>query len=157
MTNLTLEQARKIYRQGNDEIREIVEWIFSKEKLERREKKREDFWEVEWYSIDNQCLIWRYIFFNSGSHTKNIRTTKEKAEASLAKSQLDQWMKKANDWWVPNWTDNKHKFIIYVSKLEVYKWITRLEQYFLSFKTQEIRDQFLKDRRKLIEQAKPLL
>lgn len=84
--------------------------------------------------------------------------TKEEAEACLALSQLCQWRDKYNEGWKPDWSfHNERKYTIYIENNEITTGLDFSCKSVLSFKTKEIRDEFLADFKDLIEIAKPLL
>lgn len=115
---------------------------------------------------------WRYVnsiselkdakidLISVSANDKNIRPTRELAEACLAMSQLAQlrnetWRRDGD--WKPDWKDSNEKFVIEICEDEIYKaWYLIVHQ-FLAFRTAEIRDEFLDKHRELIEKAKPLL
>ena len=89
---------------------------------------------------------------------KNLLPSRELAEAILVLCQLIQLRDCYNNGWKPDWTDsNEDKYTIVLLRntpiTECYTTINRI----LSFKTAELRDQFLENFRDLIETAKPLL
>jgi len=88
---------------------------------------------------------------------RNIFATKEQAEASVALAQLSQLMQVYNDGWVPNWINGDWKYVIYFISDNVTVSYFVENRKFLSFKTPEIRDEFLKNFKDLIIIAKPLL
>ncbi len=84
--------------------------------------------------------------------------TKEEAEASIALAQLCQLRDVYNDGWKPNWTDtNTCGYLIKYYNESIFVGKTALDRVVLAFKTEELRDEFLKNFRDLIETAKPLL
>ena len=89
--------------------------------------------------------------------TKNIFPTRAEAEACLALSQLCQLRDQYNDGWKPDWTDDTKKHIICIHKECIYSGHAYGTKYILSFKTEELRDEFLENFRDLIKTAKPLL
>lgn len=95
--------------------------------------------------------------YTAANHNKNIFPTKEEAEACLALSQLCQLRDRYNDGWKPNWTDNNEKFCIFFNNEKVYSGLSYYTRHILSFKTFEIREEFLKNFKDLIETAKSLL
>lgn len=88
---------------------------------------------------------------------RNIFPTKEEAEASIALAQLCQLRDRYNDGWKPNWRDGTNKYCIsfYDDNLQFESWGNYRKT--LSFKSAELRDEFLENFRDLIEKAKPLL
>ena len=78
-------------------------------------------------------------------------------EAVLALCQLIQLRNAYNGEWVPDWTNNlQNKYAIYNREKEIE--ITKLTNCgeILYFKTAELRDEFLRNFRPLIEKLKPL-
>lgn len=86
-----------------------------------------------------------------------IWTTKEQAEACLAMSELSQLMKEVNGDWQPDCKNNEYKHVIYFDNDNIEIEVFVNSHWFLSFKTKEIRDEFLEVNRLLILKAKPLL
>lgn len=88
---------------------------------------------------------------------RNILPSKELAEAMLALCQLIQLRDCYNDGWKPDWNKEYYKYNIgYVCNTlcaDSSSYIQRV----LSFKSGELRDEFLENFRDLIETAKPLL
>ena len=73
-------------------------------------------------------------------------------------AQLSQLMHVYNDGWVANWSDsNSKKYTIEIFGECVYSNYYFETKKFLAFKTSEIRDEFLKNFKSLILEAKPLL
>lgn len=89
---------------------------------------------------------------------RNVFPTKEEAEACLALAQLCQLRDRYNDGWKPDWNNGKeYKYSIVINKGRPFEDIYFNIQKVLSFKTEELRDEFLENFRNLIEIAKPLL
>ena len=59
--------------------------------------------------------------------------------------------------WKPNWDDSNDKYVIYFHDNKIDKNSFQWTCQFLSFQSAEIRDEFLKNFRDLIETAKPLM
>ena len=100
-------------------------------------------------------LITRYK--SNLTEDKNVFPTKELAEAALALAQLLQLRDKYNNGWVPNWNSNSLKYSIKTFCNNVATDEIMYSQTTLTFKTEEIRDEFFKNFRSLLEIAKPLL
>jgi hypothetical protein len=89
---------------------------------------------------------------------KNVFATAEQAEAALAMAQLSQLRDAYRQGWKPDWKNaNTKKYVIFYedSQLKTDYWYTR--QYFLSFETSLIAQEFLKNFKDLIEKALPLM
>lgn len=88
---------------------------------------------------------------------KNILPDRVTAEASLTLCQLIQLRNAFNGDWVPDWTDHQPKYVIHLDggKVSKFDWF-RTASSPLFFKTLELRDEFLRCFRPLIEKLKPL-
>ena len=99
------------------------------------------------------------VFVGGKRDPKNtgIFPNKETAEAFLALMQLIQLRDCYRQGWVPDWKDGTEKYVIVqydnVLSYEVCQRISRV----LSFQSVEIRNEFLKNFRDLIEQARELI
>ena len=85
--------------------------------------------------------------------------SREQAEAAIALAQLSQLREVYRQGWEPDWDDFEQlKFVINFdgeNEIIVDNWMTF--PFFLSFQSKEIRNEFLKNFRDLIEKAKPLM
>lgn len=145
-------------------------WNFNPvEKEDRLSKSWEEFCEMfpikagECY-IDTASVIIKYTFqgerrtaTRKAKTDQNILPDRATAEAVLALCQLIQLRNTYNGDWVPDWDDATEKYFI-----EFYKNKITTEIYYnlpsspLFFKTEELRDEFLRNFRPLIEKLKPL-
>lgn len=91
------------------------------------------------------------------SENKNTWKTKEQAEACLAMSELSHLIYEVNKDWIPDYTNDDTKYVINIFEDKIDKDCFSNTQFFLSFKTAEIRDKFLEENCELILKAKPLL
>ena len=169
-----MEKERKITAPDGCEVEKVeivngVAVVTFREKERKLPKSWEDFYEMfpiiipynfgikkqDLYSDDvvflqsyNKRLIeemWKF----TGNHIT--------AEAVLALCQLIQLRNCYNGDWVPDWTnDNETKFVIRFLNNEIYQTIGYESPTPLYFKTKELRDEFLKYFRQLIEKLKPL-
>ena len=87
----------------------------------------------------------------------NVLPDRATAEAVLALCQLIQLRNCYNGDWMPNWTDEEPKFVIHFSagEIEEFEWYNTASSP-LCFKTIDLRDEFLRNFRDLIEKLKPL-
>lgn len=120
-------------------------------------KTWEELGRVEGYYVNSDSEAGSY-----NSPTKrsvmNVFPTKELAEASIAMAQLSQLREVYRDGWKPNWDDiSQIKHVIELGKNKLIVNYCYLSSKFLSFQSPEIRDEFLKNFRELIETAKPLM
>jgi len=88
---------------------------------------------------------------------KNVFSTKEQAEASIALAQLSQLKAVYNGGWVADWNLNCLKHCIDFDSNVIKKTRNYNASVFLSFKDEETRDLFLENFRELIIKAKPLM
>ena len=88
---------------------------------------------------------------------RNLLPNEKYAEAMLALCQLIQLRDCYNDGWVPDWTRVDNKYTIYVTHNILVESINTNVSRILAFKTKELRNEFFKNFRDLIEIAKPLL
>jgi hypothetical protein len=164
-----MEKERKITAPEGCEIEkvEIVDGV-AVVTFKKKERKLPKSWEefCENYQVQaGECYIDIIdniqIFENKGNREaksdKNILPDRATAEAVLALCQLIQLRNAYNGDWVPDWEDGKIKYFIEFFN----KGIQKNEFYHrqsspLYFKTEELRDEFLRNFRPLIEKLKPL-
>lgn len=96
--------------------------------------------------------------FKLENQDKNLLPDCATAEAVLALCQLIQLRNCYNGDWVPDWTDwNENKYVIIFHKNNIAVESASLVAFSpLYFKTEELRDEFLRNFRPLIEKLKPL-
>lgn len=89
---------------------------------------------------------------------KNVLPDHATAEAVLALCQLIQLRNCYNGDWVPDWTDDETKYTIEFSRNGNIRerWTVVAQCSILFFKTEELRDEFLRNFRPLIKKLKPL-
>lgn len=89
---------------------------------------------------------------------RNVFPNREEAEACLALAQLCQLRDRYNGVWKPDWKNEKElKYVIEIFWDNIVKREYECRYKVLAFKTEELRDEFLKNFRELIWIAKPLL
>lgn len=93
---------------------------------------------------------------NRDSSIKNILPNKATAEAFLALMQLIQLRDCYRQGWKPDWGDYTTKHCIIFGGVVYIGWAIG-EQHVLSFQSEEIRDEFLKNFSELIEEAKEFI
>lgn len=87
----------------------------------------------------------------------NLLPNRATAEAVLALCQLIQLRNAYNGDWVPDWENDDRKYVIEFSDGKIYTdYVVVLASTPLYFKSEELRDEFLKYFRPLIEKLKPL-
>ena len=96
--------------------------------------------------------------FRCVDNHKNIFATEEQAKASIALAQLSQLREVYRNGWEPDYNSYRQKkySIININEILIVNHSVN-QHYFLSFQTEEIRDEFLKNFKDLIEEASPLL
>ena len=112
------------------------------------------------YYTDSNSYVDRLPFqpFSTREKTRNTWPTREEAEASVALAQLCQLRDRYNGGWKPDWTSEyDEKWIIFPSMGKIITGSNYTSGRVLSFKTRELRDEFMKNFSDLIEKAKPLL
>jgi meiotically up-regulated gene 157 (Mug157) protein len=88
---------------------------------------------------------------------EKLTSDRATAEAILALCQLIQLRNCYNGDWVPDWTDpTQDKFIIEICKNEIECSCVAISNAVLYFKTEYLRDEFMRNFRTLIEKLKPL-
>ena len=120
-------------------------------------KRWEDLGVIRGYYVNAHSELRDFECCTGKDSNKNTFPTKEEAEACIALAQLCQLRDRYNDGWKPDWEDVNEKYIIYFHADKIISGDTYRAQSVLHFKTQELRDKFLKNFRDLIETAKPLL
>ena len=110
------------------------------------------------YFIDEYGEIIYAAEKHRATNLKNILPNKETAEAFLALMQLVQLRDCYRQGWKPDWSIEKEtKYCIVYSENRIYIEPIFYHSSVLSFQSEEIRDEFLKNFRELIEQAKELI
>jgi len=109
------------------------------------------------YFVNYLSDICPVINADRNARNNNLFRTEAQARASLALSQLSQWMYLYNEGCEPNWSNMSVKFCIYFDNDKILKGDVYHASCFLAFKSAEIRDKFLEDFKDLIMEAKPLL
>jgi hypothetical protein len=116
-------------------------------------KSWEELERIKGYWVDGGCLIHKYNDAKCNSFNKNTFATEEQAIAFIALAQLSQLREVYRDGW-------EHSFPCYVINRkngELYTMKCMQANYFLSFQSEEIRDEFYNNFKDLIEEASPLL
>jgi hypothetical protein len=153
--NISLETAKEMLSSGVESLKKMAEETYP-ELVVPKQKKWGRFGKVEGFYIDSNCKITNYHPNVSYIGNRNTHPTQKEAESALALSELRQWRDQANgeklcDW--ADWSnDTQHKYCIWrcLNTIESsgYHRETFNE---LSFKTPELRDQFLIDHLDLIK------
>ena len=141
MKQLSIEQARELYALGG-KAAEIAVELFP----ELRERKLPKTWE-------------EYIDLRRTVYGEEIVVATAVKTAFQALHKLYLLKQEYNGGWVADYSDdnNQLKFVIYFQNHVLIKETYGDAQYFLAFKTAELRDEFAANFKELIEAAKPLL
>jgi hypothetical protein len=110
--------------------------------------------ETEGWYVNGACEI-KYVTGTSceiNAH-RNIFVTEAQANAAIALAQLSQLREVYRQGWVPSFPNH----VIVQEKGEIVAVRHDYRNVFLSFQSREIRDEFLKNFKDLIEEASPLL
>lgn len=161
---LTLDKAKEWYKQGG-ELKEVALQAFSENELTKIElpKTWEEFCENYPKGEQERTINTYSVSVSSGrghrdAHTdKNSLPSKEAAEAHLALMQLHQLRDCYRQGWVPDWSNNDLKFGIVTNGKKASIGTGISFNYFLSFQSREIAEQFLENFRDLIEKAVDLI
>jgi hypothetical protein len=133
-----------------------------------QERKLPKTWEefCEMYPIkEGECYIGLYsniveidepIDKRRYEEDRNLLHDYATAEAVLALCQLIQLRNAYNGDWVPDWTDEERKYTIDFYEDEIWSGEVGNTPSILHFKSKELRDEFLRNFRPLIEKLKPL-
>jgi hypothetical protein len=128
-----------------DKEKSTFENIVFKEVKNKLPKTWEELGEIKGYYVHND------------SEHRNVFSTHEQAEASLALAQLSQLREVYRNGWKPDWTVDNVKFCIGIVEDKIIETTYYQSSTFLSFQDKETRDLFLENFRDLIKQAKPLM
>jgi hypothetical protein len=139
-----------------DKVKSTFENIVFKEVKKELPKTWQELGEIKGYYVHNDSDILN-ADCNTASIHRNVFSTHEQAEASLALAQLSQLREVYRNGWKPDWTVDKVKFCIGIVEDKIIETTYYQSSTFLSFQDEETRDLFLENFRDLIEQAKPLM
>lgn len=163
-----MERERRITAPAGHEIDkvEIVDGaavITFKEKGRKLPKSWEEFCEM-FPTKEDECYIDSLSEVSLGAvggvrrvdRDENLLPDRATAEAVLALCQLIQLRNAYNGDWVPDWTDRERKYTIDIFEHKIWSGDVSDTPSILYFKTRELRDEFLRFFRPLIEKLKPL-
>lgn len=156
---ISLEGAKKLYK--DNILVDVLLKYFSKKELEKPNPVQSwsELGEIDGYYVSTVSNIIRVEKGRTEDTEKNLFSTIELANASLALAQLSQLMTQSyfNGDWKPDWECNTYKWCINFRCNKAV--INRYEniQHFLTFETLIDAEKFLELYKELIEQAKPLL
>ena len=118
-------------------------------------KRWEDLEKIGGFFILHDSEIERMGVTELDEVHKNTFATKEQAEAAIALAQLSQLREVYRQGWEPDWNHEQKKYGIRFYSGDIDEAENAWTNFFLSFQSPEIRDEFLENFRDLIEKAKP--
>ena len=164
-----MEKERKITAPEGCEIEKVeivdgVAVVTFKEKERKLPKSWEDFCnsfriEPREFHVDTLSRVLNRTDVGDDrnrTEDKNMLPDRATAEAVLALCQLIQLCNCYNGDWVPDWTDEERKYTIDFYENEIWSGDVGNTPCILYLKTRELRDEFLRNFRPLIEKLKPL-
>ena len=165
-----MEKERKITAPEGCEIEKVelidgVVVVTFREKERKLPKSWEEFCEMfpvkqgEYHIMEDATLFPFKLGQSFDRHkTKDITTLPDHAtaEAVFTLCQIIQLRNAYNGGWVPDWTDNESKFTIDFIEAEIFAGEVIGCCTPLFFNTRELRDEFLRSFRPLVEKLKPL-
>jgi hypothetical protein len=137
-----------------DKEKSTFEEIVLKQSKKELPKRWEDLKEVKGTWVAGDCTIHTNKYYVEDN--RNVFVTEAQARASIALAQLSQLREVYRDGWKPD-LENGKKYVIFCEIRELYKGYAYSTSYFLSFQSEEIRDEFYTNFRDLIIEAAPLL
>jgi len=166
--NLPLDVAKEMYFSKVKSLIQFAKANYTVEELEAKElpKTFKELGKISgFHHEDNDpgdktstiVLVPSYNMSTLYNSAQLVFKTEKQADAALALAQLSQLMAVYNDGWIPDWTKRDDKYCILLVKDETTDDICQFIRKFLAFKTAKLRNEFHKNFKDLIEQAKPLL
>lgn len=148
---LTIEQAQKLYKE-QPSMRELLLTSFTKEELEGVVLR---YWveigEKSGFYIGSDSMIYSHLGGKNIAEF-NVFATKAQAKSALAMAQLSQLMKDLGDECDVDWgSKGERKFIIIRYNHDIIADVCTGYYCFLAFKTEKVRDAFLKKHEQLIK------
>lgn len=141
---------------------EQIYQAYPEERPKKQFPKFEELGDLKGYFIDNCSIVRNQSsgfteFPSSNESNQNIWPSKELAEAALALSQLCQLRDYVNGDWKPEFNNQQRNHSICVNQGVLDSVTSLCHNRVLAFKTPQIRDDFMKAYKELLEIAKPLL
>lgn len=155
---ISLETATRWYNGTDTELKELAIQTYPELVKKQFPKTWKELSVINGYFVNDATSSVSVLFKTVTTHNnRNVFATEEQAKASIAIAQLSQLMAVYNDGWLPDWTDEKCKFVIYfqINKLVVSHSVGVYR--FMNFKNEETAKLFLENFKDLILTAKPLL
>lgn len=150
---MTLEEARKFYKESSDEgFKRMLEINFGEEVKKSLPMSFEELETIKGYYMHNNSNIVEVSKVSPDGLNRNIFRKESQAKSSLAMAQLSQLMYAWNDGWEPDWTDATNKYCIPSGKECNYIETYSNSKHFLAFKSREIAEKFLSTFKDLIDE-----
>ena len=140
-----------------DKDKSTFEEIVFKPIVEKLPKKWEDLKSVKGWWVTEQANL-NTASSNAEKGNENVFVTKEQAKAAIALAQLSQLREVYRQGWVPDWNyagEMKHAIVKLDGKID--STMLWRSAHFLSFQSESIVNEFLRNFKDLIEEASPLL
>ena len=149
---MTIEEAKSFLGQ-NESIDNFIYRHFPELKVKPLPKSWEELEEINGFWINQNSLIPKAFKEDPLKHNSNIFHTEKQAKSALAMAQLSQLMAVYNGDWVADWKDaSQKKYTIDRCENNIEKNYHTVYYKFLSFKSAEIRNEFLKNFESLIRE-----
>lgn len=155
---ISLETATRWYNGMDTELKELSIQTYPELVKKELPKTWKELSIINGYFVNPATSAISDLFKTVTTHNnRNVFATREQAEASIAIAQLSQLIAVYNNGWIPDWTDEKCKFVIYFQKNKLVVSHSVGVYRFMNFKNEETAELFLENFKDLILIAKPLL
>lgn len=151
--NLSLETATRMYNSGDESLKAFA--LDNYPELNPLPIKFEDLKLIDGYYL--QGAHGRVYYTGSSINSPAAFLWESQAKAAIALAKLSQLKAVYNAGWEPTYNGKEAICTILISNNVPIAGTTRNASRFLTFKSEELRDKFLKHFRDLIMEAKPLL
>lgn len=151
---LSLEKAREIYKQNNPLMNTLLLENFSKEDLEKPllPTSWNDLPDISgYYIMENGKIGCEEGGVEDTGDAHGIFATEKQVQSALNMAMLSQLMKAYNGDWEADWTDKSDKFVIDRCGNDLKEAVYNTIYHFLTFRTSELRDRFLRNFEELIK------
>jgi hypothetical protein len=149
---ISLETAQRWYNGTDDELKELALQTYPEIAKKTLPKSWEELEVIKGCYVSSFSKILDPIDNSVLSLNYKVFKTENQAKSTLAMAKLSQLMAVYNDGWVPDWKNTKQKkYIIYMLNDNIaVDWVYS-QKYFLSFKTENLREEFLENFKEDIE------
>jgi hypothetical protein len=140
-----------------DKEKSTFELIIFKPIKKELPKRWKDLKEINGFYVDVLSKIMNTAETPTEDQNQNVFRTEGQAKAAIALAKLSHLIYIYNDGWTPDYTNGNYGFAIGFFMGKIIKIECQGSSYFLTFKTEALRDEFLLHFEELILEAKPLL